>query len=557
MSRVIAVLACLFAVTFSTHAADVPQYTLVLKNGKVIDGSGNAWFYGDVALDGDKIAHVGTLKAGEFKSDREIDVNGLVVAPGFIDVHTHVDDDLYKLPQAENFIRDGVTTVVAGNCGMSMRDVGAYFARLKDKGVGLDVATLIGHNSVLTAVKGDKRGDLTPEQLDEAKKIVDQAMRDGAVGFSTGLIYTPGQWSKPEEIIELQKVAAKYGGIYATHMRSEGSEILTAIEEALRVGREANCRVEISHFKLPSDVSKRMGGSDVTLRRVLQARAAGQEVWLDQYPYTASSTTITTLLPDWVLEKGRDETKRILSDPQRVNEVLEDMRKQHQVQRHRTSFKYVVIGSCKGFPEYAGRDLMAVAQLRKLKEQKKDVELLGDAKSPANVQALLDVTMQDQYRAVIDIVLAGGASCVFHSMAEEDVENILRHPLVSIASDSGVREFGVAQPHPRGYGTNARVLGHYARDLNVISTEDAVRKMTSLPATAFRFRDRGYVREGLVADLTVFDPAMISDKATFEKPHQYSVGVVHVLVNGKFVLEDGKMTGALPGKPVYGPGKTD
>jgi N-acyl-D-amino-acid deacylase len=544
-----------------------PTYTLVLRNGRVIDGAGNAWFYGDVALKGDRIAFVGTLKPDSYTADRELDVHGLVIAPGFIDVHSHADDDLYKMPQAENFIRDGVTTLVCGNCGGSMKDVGEYFARLQQKGVGIDVATLIGHNTVLRAVKGDVRGDLTPEQMTKAKAIVDQAMRDGAVGFSTGLIYIPGQWSKTEEIIELQKVAAGYGGIYATHMRSESTEIVAAIDEALRVGREANCRVEISHFKLASDVSKRMGGtadaalgSDVTLRKVTSARVAGQEVWLDQYPYTASSTTISTLLPDWVLEKGRDEAKRTLTDPAGLKRVLDDMRQQNEVQRHRKTFRYVVIGACKEYPQYNGKDMYTVAML--MKQQKaaaggKQAELLGSSSSDASTQpSVTDVTMEDQYRAIIDIVLHGGASCVFHSMAEEDVENIMRSPLVSIASDSGVRAFGVAQPHPRGYGTNARVLGHYARERRTIPLEDAVRKMTSLPATAFRFNDRGLLREGYVADITVFDPATVSDKATFEQPHQYSVGIVHVLVNGEFVLRDAKMTGALPGKPVYGPGKT-
>lgn len=550
-------------------AAARPAYTLVLRNGRVVDGAGNAWFYGDVALTGDKIAFVGTLKPESYTAEHELDVRGLVIAPGFIDVHSHADDDLYKLPQAENFIRDGVTTLVCGNCGGSMKDVGEYFARLQKQGVGIDVATLIGHNTVLRAVKGDVRGDLTPEQMDKAKGIVDQAMRDGAVGFSTGLIYIPGQWSKTEEIIELQKVAAQYGGIYATHMRSESTEIVAAIDEALRVGREANCRVEISHFKLASDVSKRMAhgesslGSDVTLAKVAAARAAGQEVWLDQYPYTASSTTINTLLPDWVLEKGRDEAKRALTDPESVKRVLDDMRKQNEVQRGRKTMRYVVIGACKAYPEYNGKDLQTIAVLMKQKKAAsagKETELLGTSSDSASTQpaaAAIDVTMEDQYRAVIDIVLSGGASCVFHSMAEEDVENIMRNPLVSIASDSGVRAFGVAQPHPRGYGTNARVLGHYSRERRTITLEDAVRKMTSMPATAFRFTDRGLLREGYVADITVFDPATVSDKATFDQPHQYSVGITHVLVNGQFVLRDSKMTGAMPGKPVYGPGKTN
>jgi N-acyl-D-amino-acid deacylase len=387
--------------------------------------------------------------------------------------------------------------------------------------------------------------------------MVAGAMRDGAVGMSTGLIYTPGQWSKPEEIIELQKVAASFGGIYATHMRSEGTEIMAAIDEALRVGREAKCRVEISHFKLPADVSRAVGGSDATLKKVLDARAAGQEVWLDQYPYTASSTTITTLLPDWVLEKGMEKARETLTDPEELKRVLADMKRQHEQQRHRRTLGYAVISSCRQFPQYVGRNLEEVAQIMKFRQQHAGAEppeLLADANDSDPSRRLPDVTMDDQYRAIIEIVLHGGASCVFHSMAEPDVANILRCPLIAVASDSGVREFGVAQPHPRGYGTNARVLGRYVREQHVIPLEDAVRKMTSLPATAFRFHDRGMLREGFRADITVFNPDTVIDKATFEQPHQYPQGVEYVIVNGQLVLEGGKMTGKLPGEPVLGPG---
>jgi N-acyl-D-amino-acid deacylase len=555
--RLTALLIALLCSIGDVLAAEKAQYSLVLRNGRIVDGTGNAWFYGDVGIRGDRIGFVGKLTEGAYLTEREIDINGLVIAPGFIDVHTHTDDDLYKLPQAENFVRDGVTTVVAGNCGGSMKDVGAYFARLTEKGVGVNVATLIGHNSVLTAVKGNRAGELSPEQMEQAKGIVDQAMRDGAVGMSTGLIYTPGKWSKTEEIIEMQKVAAKYGGIYASHMRSETGEIVEAIDEALRIGREAKCRVEISHFKIPSDVSRRLGGSDFTLSKVAAARAAGQEVWLDQYPYTASSTGIGTLLPDWVMEEGGDEGRKLLTDPGQVQRIIEDMRQNYEVKRGRKSLAYAVVASCKGHPEFVGRNLQECAQILKLRKENggKDVELLGDANKP--LAALPEVTMEDQYRAIIEIVLSGGGQGVFHSMAEEDVANILRNPLVAVASDSGVREFGVAQPHPRGYGTNARVLGHYSRELKVITLEDAVRKMTSLPATAFRFKDRGLVREGYFADLAVFDPNVVIDKATFEQPHAYSVGFQYVLVSGGLVIDDAKMTGKLSGQCLYGPGKAN
>src|SRR5438552_13289228 len=336
---------------------------LLIRHGKVIDGSGNAWFYGDVAVRDGHITALGDLSGAN--AAKEIDATGLIVAPGFIDVHTHADSDLYKSPEAQNFIRDGVTTIVTGNCGYGVRDVGEYFRRLREKGVALNVATLIGHNTVLKAVKGDKRGQLTPEQMEQARQIVRKAMLDGAVGMSTGLIYTPGEWSSTEEIIELQKVAAGFGGIYTSHMRSESTEIFAAIDEALRVGREANCRVEISHFKLPADVSSRIGGSDATLKKVLDARAAGQEVWLDQYPYTASSTSISTMLPDWVLENGPAEARKILFDLIQLPKVLGDMKQNFEVERHRKTLAYAVVASCKAYPQFVGRNIEEVAQMMK------------------------------------------------------------------------------------------------------------------------------------------------------------------------------------------------
>jgi N-acyl-D-amino-acid deacylase len=387
--------------------------------------------------------------------------------------------------------------------------------------------------------------------MEKAKAMVQKAMTDGAVGMSTGLIYRPGMYSPPEEIIELQKVAASFGGIYATHMRNEGSDILDAIDEALRVGREANCRVEISHFKLPRDVARKIGGAQTTLGRVLAARAAGQEVWLDQYPYTASSTSLSVLLPDWVYDKGDDEAKRRLNDPDQVRKILADMKQTYEVKRGRKSLGYGVIASCKAEPRLAGRNLVEATQIMKLREGEngKPPELLS-----ANPEKLPEPTMEEQYRLVIDLCRRGGANCVFHTMDEQEVEEILKCPLVAVASDSSIRSFGTGQPHPRGYGTNARVLGHYVRERQVIPLADAVRKMTSLPAAAFRFTDRGLLRPGYVADITIFDDQTVIDRATFEQPHQYPLGIVYVLVNGYPVLRDGRMTGLLPGRSVPGPG---
>ncbi len=532
----------------TTKATADPNHEIVIRHGKILDGAGNMWFYGDLLIRGDRIAQIGKVQAKE--GAEEIDATDLVIAPGFIDVHTHADEGaIHSL--AENFIRDGVTTLVCGNCGGSPRDVGQYFDRIRERGSAVNVAMLIGHNTILQATKGDAAGELTSEQMSKAKEIVRKAMRDGAVGMSTGLIYRPGLYSKTEEIVELQKVAAEFGGIYATHMRDEATTILAAIDEALRVGREARCRVEISHFKLPRDIAKKIGGAETTLGKVLAARAAGQEVWVDQYPYTASSTSITTLLPDWVYDKGRDEAKKRLEDPEQVKKMLADMRDNYENKRRRPSLGYAVIASSSAEPKLSGRNLYEVAQIFKVREANKgkDVELLS-----TNPDKLPEVTMEEQYLAVIDICRRGGASCVFHSMDEQEVEDILKCPLIAVASDSGVRDFGSGQPHPRGYGTNARVLGRYVRERKLIPLEDAIRKMTSLPATAFRFNDRGLLRAGYVADLVIFDPATVTDKATFEQPHAYSQGFRDVMVSGRFVIKDGQTTGLLPGRPVLGPG---
>ena len=537
------------------------EHDLLIRHGKVVDGTGNAWFYADVAADGGRISAIGDLSGDTGK--KEIDAAGLVVSPGFIDVHTHVDDDIFTGPLAENFIRDGVTTIVSGNCGGSVLDVGAFFERMARQPAAVNHATLVGHNTILRKVKGSVAAKMTDAQLEEAKKYVARAMEEGAIGFSTGLIYTPGTWSDTDEIIELAKEAGSRGGIYATHMRSEGSNIMAAIDEALRVGKEAGCRVEISHFKLPTVAAMKFGrgtsvehGSDLTLAKVAAARAAGEEVWLDQYPYTASSTTLSTLLPDWVLEKGGDEAKKILRDPGQVKKVLADMRQNHEVQNKRTDLSYAVIASAGGHPEYAGKSVKQLAQIAKFKREHGEApELMDDAATPTDSHpwASTDVSMEDQYRIVIDIYLGGGASGVFHSMDEVEVTNILKSPLVGIASDSGLRVFGSGMPHPRGYGTNARVLGRYVRELKAIGLEEAIRKMSSQPATAFRMTGRGLIRVGAFADLNVFDPDTITDKATFDQPHQYSSGFFATVVNGVIVFDGEKMTGQKPGMPIKGP----
>jgi N-acyl-D-amino-acid deacylase len=375
-------------------------------------------------------------------------------------------------------------------------------------------------------------------------------MRDGAVGLSTGLIYKPGSFSTTEEVVEMQRVAARHGGMYVTHMRSESLGIINAIEEALRIGRESGSRVQISHMKLPTDMAELLGGAEPILDMVRDARRAGHEVWVDQYPYTASSTGISVMLPDWIFADGPAKAREILQDPEQLPRVLESMRSDHEGDRGRESLEYAVVAWSAGFPQYAGMSIKRVAQVMKLQAEKgPDFDWMS-----VPVSQLPDVTMEDQYRAVIAIHLGGGAGGVYHTMAETEVETIMQADFVAICSDSGVRRFGSGHPHPRGYGSNARVLGQYVRERRILRLEDAIRKMTSLPATAFRMQDRGMIREGFWADIVVFDEATVGDKATFEEPHQYAQGFDHVLVNGEPVIAGAAMTGRLPGSVIRGPG---
>jgi len=530
----------------AAFAADAQDYDLLLRGGRIVDGTGNPWFYGDIAVRGGRIAAIGDL--GEARAAREISVKGLIVAPGFIDVHTHADEDALIHRGMENFIRDGVTTVVSGNCGSSVKSVAAYLNDIATTGCATNVATLYGHNTVLEQVKGNKADPLTPEQLESARKILRRAMREGAVGMSTGLIYTPGKYSPTEEIIELQRAVAELGGIYATHMRSETTEILAAIDEALRIGRETGCRVEISHFKIPRDNT--IGGSATTLGRVQAAREAGQEVWLDQYPYAASSTNLSVPLPDWVLEQGHDAARAALGDPATARRAAREIAEHYSKNRHFEDLSFIAITSCREHPEFAGLDMKEIGRRYKLRAAGA-TESAAWKTAPAS--ALPEATLEEQCAALVSLYLEGGASCVFHTQSEEEVARILACPLVAAASDSGVRVFGEGKPHPRGYGTNARILGRYVREQKVLALEDAIRKMTSLPALAFRFRDRGVLREGAWADLTIFDPETITDLSTYEDPHHYSQGIEWVIVNGEIVLEGGRMTGRYPGQPIYGP----
>lgn len=504
------------------HIADI-----LIRHGRIVDGTGNPWFYGDLAIVNDTIAAIGNLQ--QWQGKKTIDANGLTVTPGFIDVHTHIENDEIKNPLATNFLMDGVTTVITGNCGLSKTDLGKYFSFLDSLHLAINAGSLIGHNDVRKAVMGNEDRDPTDSELNAMEALVDKAMKDGAVGLSTGLIYTPGTYSKTAEIIALAKVAAVYNGVYATHMRDEGDSVTEAIEEALTIAREANIPLEISHFKLSGQ--QNWGRSAVTIPMVIKARSEGLDVTIDQYPYTASSTSLSTLLPDWVLTGNSDSVKLRLQN-KAVRKQCADYMLAKLKKRKLTHYSYSVVAYYKADTTMNGKSI-------------EDVNLAWKRKH----------TAASEVETIMDMMMNGGAGMVFHGMNENDVRNIMKYPFNMVASDASIRVFNEGAPHPRGYGSNARVLGKYVREENLIPLEEAIRRMTSLPAQKFHIDNRGLLKKGYAADIVMFDAATVKDMSTFEKPHQYSQGFHYVIVNGKVAIDNGLQNNIRSGVVIYGPGK--
>ena len=527
LTLVLLIIGLIAPVLVGQAPADAPLFDLAIINGRIVDGTGNPWFYGSVAIKDGLIVKLGKVDSSH--STRTIDARGMIVAPGFIDVHTHVESSLGDNPSADNFLFMGVTSLVTGNCGGSQLDVGNYLAGLESAGISVNVATLIGHGAVRRQIIREEAREPSPDELQKMRDLVATAMREGAVGMSTGLIYVPGTYAKTDEVVELAKEVARYGGVYSTHMRDEGNKVLDSINETLTIGQQANLPVNISHFKISS--KKRWGDTRETCKLVADARARGQQVTVDQYVYTASSTSLNVLLPSWVLEGGREKAKERLDDPGRRASIKREMIETI----HNSGFKdfsYAVVAGYRSDPSYEGKNLVEITKLARGKS-----------------------SLDDQAEQIIAMFLAGSAAMVYHKMAEPDVEHIIAQPFAMIASDSGVQQMGRGAPHPRGYGNNARVLGMYVREKRVIGLEDAVRKMSSLPASTFNLWDRGMIRPGMAADIVVFDDKKVGDRATFDKPHQYAEGFAYVVVNGKVVIDGGSHTKAKAGRALYGPGR--
>ena len=514
MKYIFSILFLIFTISAQSQDCDI-----LITNGKIIDGTGNNWYYGNIAVKDGKIFKIS--RSVNLSAKKTIDAKGLIIAPGFIDVHTHLEDDEAKDPNATSFILDGVTTCITGNCGSSNTDIKKYFNWIDSLKLSINVASLIGHNDVRKAVMGRANRDATPEEMKKMETIVDNAMKDGAVGLSTGLIYIPGTYTKTPEIVDLAKIAAKYNGVYASHMRDEGDSVTQAIEEALTIGREAKIPVEISHFKLSGQ--QNWGRSKETVPMIEAARKEGIEVTIDQYPYTASSTSISTLIPDEILADGQDSIRARLSRPEVVKYVTKSMidRLKKRKLKH---FSYAVVAYFSPDTSYNGK---SIEQINLMKGRKHKVK--------------------EEAQTIIDIMIAGGASAVFHGMSEDDVKRIMQYPFDMFASDASIRILNAGMPHPRGYGTNARVLAKYVREEKVISLEEAIRRMTSLPAQKFQLKGRGLLEEGYAADIVIFDENEVKDVSTFEKPHAYSKGFHFVIVNGVLTVENEKHLGVRAG----------
>lgn len=495
---------------------------LAIMNGRIIAGDGNPWFIADIGIRGDAIVKIGKIEREE--ATQVIDAQGFYVAPGFIDIHTHADRGILTTPTADNYIYQGVTTVLGGNCGGHQYPVKQLFAKIERGGISINFCCLAGHNTIRKEVMGLKMATPTAEEMKKMKRLLRQEMSAGAMGLSTGLAYMPGIYSKTEELIELTKVVAPFDGLYASHIRNQGIGITEAIEEAITIGRNCGVRVQISHVKLSDD---RVWGDLARITSPIEAaRKRGLEVTIDQYPYTATSSGFSSSFPSWSLEGGTQEFIKRLAEPEALDQI-----RQALIDRRLSSSKgidklnTIYIARCKAHPEYEGKNLAEILA----EEEKK-------------------TTVGDGADLIVEIQKSGGATGIFFQMDEKDVEKIMTLNYTMVASDSGIVTLNEGVPHCRNYGTFPRVLALYAKKKKTLSLVEAIRKMTSLPAQTLRLFNRGMIRPGFFADLVVFDLDQIKDNATFKNPHQYPTGISYVIVNGIAVIANGQMTGKKPGQ---------
>ena len=501
---------------------------LVIKNARVVDGTGGPAYSAEIAVRGDTILRIAPRI--DSPATKVVDAHGKVIAPGFIDIHVHARDGIFKVPTADNYVRQGVTTLIEGPDGSSPLPIGLFLDRLAKTAIVPNFGMFVGQGSVRDSVMGAVDRRATPEELEQMRKIVRQGMLDGAFGLSTGLFYVPGAFTPTDEVVELAKVAGQMHGIHISHMRDEATRVLDSVRETIEIGEQGGLPTQITHHKIIGALN--WGKSVDTLRMVDEARARGVDVTIDQYPYTASSTSIqAALLPAWASEGGRERMLERLKDAATRSRIRAETIRLIKEERGGGDPNNVQISACEWEPSLAGKRLSEVTIARKL-----------------------EPTVENAADTALWTVEQGECLAIFHAINEQDLQRILQHPTTMIASDGSIPVFGHASPHPRSYGTFVRVLGRYVRELKVLTLEDAVRKMSGSPAKRLGLTDRGLLQAGLKADLVVFDPAMVRDTATFEKPHQYAEGVALVVINGQVVFEGGRMTTARPGRVLYGPG---
>jgi len=559
-----AIVLCTFLGTISAQAASPGKpasgqapFDILLKNGRIIDGSGNPWYSADVGIRGDRIVAIGRLQAANAK--RVIDASGLVVAPGFIDTLGQSETALLIDNRSLSKLAQGITSEITGEGGsiapqdaltlaalqpalepyhlkVDWSDLRGYFQRLVKSGTPLNIGTYVGAAQVREAVLGDANRPPTPEELEKMKGLVAEAMQQGAFGISTALIYPPGHYAKTEELVELAKVVSKYGGIYASHMRSEGQSEVVAIEEALRIGREAHVPVEIFHLKVIG--RPRWGSMPKIVAMIQAARDSGQDVTANMYPYVAGGTALASSLPPWVAEGGFGKLLERLQDPAIRARMKKELAEEHP------DWENLYLGS-------GGPSGVLVASV------------VNNELKPWTGKTLAEIAAgqkKDPLDALFDFVLAdkGQTGALYFIASEDDLQDGLKQPWTSIGLDAGETSLDglLFEPHghPRAFGSMPRFLGHYVRDLKLLSLEQAVRKITSLPAQRQGLANRGLLKEGFFADIAIFDPTTIADKATYTEPAQLPEGVKFVFVNGQLEFAEGKLTGVNAGRPLMGPG---